>query len=63
MEAELSPEERHLFDELTGVITEELYARIAVEDRFETVEDARAIAVLIADALWDGFEIRERPSR
>jgi hypothetical protein len=41
-------------------VAEELFARIAVKDRLETVEDAEGVAELIADALWYRFEIRER---
>jgi hypothetical protein len=59
----LGPEDRRLFDEVTGVVAEELFARLAVRDRFETAEDAEAIAGLITDALWDRFEIRERERR
>jgi tellurite resistance protein len=61
MEADpLSPEERHLFNEVTGVIPEELFARITVKDRLETAEDAERVAVLIADGVWYRFEISER---
>jgi hypothetical protein len=56
----LNPEERHLFNEVTGVIAEELFARIAVKDRLATAEDAEGVAELIADSLWYRFEIRER---
>jgi hypothetical protein len=48
------------FDEVQAVIAEELFARIAVKDRFETAEDAQAVAGLIADALIYRFEFRER---
>lgn len=44
----------------TGVIAEELFARITVKDRLETAEDAERVAVLIADGVWYRFEIRER---
>ena len=61
MEADpLSAEERLLFNEVTGVIAEELFARIGVEDRLETAEDAERVAGLIADGLWYRFEISER---
>ncbi len=64
MEADsLSPEERHLFNEVTGVIAEELFARITVKDRLETAEDAERVAILIADGVWYRFEIRERNAR
>ena len=41
-------------------MAQEISARIGVGDRFETAEDADAIARLIVDALWFRFEIRER---
>jgi hypothetical protein len=55
-----SAEERRVFDAVAAVVSEELFARIAVGDRLQTAEDADAVAGLITDGLWYRFEIRER---
>jgi hypothetical protein len=56
------PESEACVSDLTAVIADELFARIAVRDRLETAEDAAAVAVLIADGIVDRFQIRERPA-
>lgn len=43
-----SPDDRRLFDEITDVVAEELFARIAVRDRFETREDAKRVEASVA---------------
>ena len=67
MKDENKPELEHLDSEseaylhgLAGVISEELYARIAVGDDPSTPEGCQLISELIADAILDGFVIRQR---
>jgi hypothetical protein len=45
---------------LIEVIEDEMFARIAVHDKFETRDDARRVVELIADALLYRFDVRER---
>ncbi len=47
-------------ESLTGLIAEELLARISVGDRLSTVEDARAVATSIAGVVLDRFVVRPR---
>lgn len=49
-----------VFEAVVDVVADELFARIAVRDRFETADDARKIAELIADSLVYRFDISER---
>jgi hypothetical protein len=56
------PESEACFTALSEVIAEELDARIAVHDTFETPEDVARIAELVADGVLEGFSIRERPA-
>jgi len=55
----LSPRERALFDDLAGVIEEELTAQIAV-GRFDADDGASVTAGLIADVVWQAFRVRSR---
>jgi len=55
----LSPADRKLFDALEDVICEELQAQIAVK-RLENEDGIRVTSTLIADVIWDAFELRER---
>lgn len=57
---DFTPEDRRLFEELVGVVAEELFARIAVRDRLETADDAEKVGALIADGVWTRFEVHER---
>ena len=56
----LSPEERRVFNELEEVIREELQVQIAI-GRLESPNGERSTAVLIADVVWRGSEVRKRP--
>ena len=47
---------------LAEVIAAELFARISVRDRLDTVEDAHGVAELIADAVLDRFVVSPRPA-
>jgi len=47
---------------LAEVIAGELFARISVPDRLETVEDAHGVAELIAEAVLDRFVVSPRPA-
>ena len=56
-----SPEERATFTWLTAKIHEELSAQIAIH-RLDDPDGEQVTAMLIADAIWDFFEVRERPT-
>ncbi|NEQ97596.1 MAG: hypothetical protein F6K30_12890 [Cyanothece sp. SIO2G6] len=58
----LDPESETCFDDLAVVVSEELYARIAVGDNPSTPAGCQLISELIADAILDGFVIRQRTS-
>jgi hypothetical protein len=45
---------------LVDVIGDELFARVAVNDRLESREDAYSVAALIADAVLYRFAVSER---
>jgi hypothetical protein len=57
-----SPEERSLFDLLAEIVHEELRVQIMM-GRLERDDGERRTAVLIADAVWTAFELKERQSR
>jgi ABC-type glutathione transport system ATPase component len=48
------------FEPVAEVIARELFARISVRDQLDTVEAARDVAGLIADAVLDRFVVRPR---
>ena len=50
------------FESLRQLIAGELFARIAVRDPLKTKEDAQSVSNLIADAVLDRFQVRERPT-
>lgn len=56
------PQSEETFKPLAALIGEELFARIAVRDRLETVGDANLVGELIADSVLDRFVVRPRPS-
>ena len=54
-----SPEDRRLFDTLVDVIREELQVCFDME-RFEEPDGVAVTSDLIADVIWDVFEVRSR---
>jgi ABC-2 type transport system ATP-binding protein len=48
------------FEPVAEVIAQELFARISVRDQLDTVENARDVAALIADAVLDRFVVQPR---
>ena len=56
----LSPEDRALFNELLGVIHEELNVCFTM-GRFDEPNGVEVTADLIADVVWCVFEARTRP--
>jgi ABC-2 type transport system ATP-binding protein len=50
------------FEPLAELIAEKLVAHASVKDRSDTVEDARRVAALVADAVLDHFVVRPRPA-
>ena len=60
MEADpLSPEDRRNFDRLVEVIEDELRVQISMR-RLDSQDGEKVIADLIADVIWDVFEVRPR---
>ena len=58
----LDPESEACSHDLAAVVSEELYARIAVGNDPSTPAECQLIAELITDAILDGFVIRQRTS-
>lgn len=56
----LDPESEACFHDLAAVVSEELYARIAVGDDPSSPEGCQLISELIADMILDGFIVRPR---
>jgi hypothetical protein len=56
-----SPEERAVFSALTDVIEDELSAQIPMK-RLEALDGEHVMAQLLADRIWDYFEVRVRPT-
>lgn len=60
MEADpLSPEDRRNFDRLVEVIEDELRVQISMR-RLDSQDGEKVNADLIADVIWDVFEVRPR---
>ena len=57
----LGPEDRAIFRDLTEVVRQELAAQIAIH-RLDNADGEAMTAELIADAIWDVFEVRPRPT-
>ena len=55
-----SPEERATFTALTELVRDELSAQIPMK-RLDEPDGERVLAMLLADRIWDYFEVRERP--
>jgi hypothetical protein len=55
----LSPEDRRNFDRLVEVIEDELRVQISMR-RLDSQDGEKVIADLIADVIWDVFEVRPR---
>ena len=61
MEADpFTPEERAIFTELTDAIEDELSAQIPMK-RLDDPDGEHVMAALLADRIWDYFEVRVRP--
>jgi len=56
----LDPDSEACVEALTARIMEELSARIAVGDDPTTPEGCKTLSGLVADAVVDGFVVRER---
>jgi hypothetical protein len=56
----LTPDERHAWDLLVGLIHEELTAQIAI-GRLANPDGERQVASLIADMVWRVFELQPKP--
>jgi hypothetical protein len=55
----LSPEDRRNFDRLVEVIEDELRVQISMR-RLDSQDGEKVNADLIADVIWDVFEVRPR---
>jgi len=55
-----SPEERATFTALTEHVRGELSAQIPMK-RLDEPDGERVLAILLADRIWDFFEVRPRP--